>query len=184
VKHSFPGVASLIIVLSVVTSLLAKGPTVKITVSGGGLFTPIQITDATIVRPFQVWAGPGTTTCIQRVCSEHMDGFIIDWASGVVAERPSGLQRYEVAFFASDEQRTADGRGVETLPPRVVYIVVYEHDPSTGHGYVYLPTDKDDQRYGANTASIYRGGLERHWFRATSEWETVVGPLIAHSATR
>ena len=30
---------------------------------------------------------------------EGNEGFLIDWASGVVSERPSGLRTFELAFY-------------------------------------------------------------------------------------
>jgi hypothetical protein len=161
------------------TSLSAKGLTIKITINGARLVTPIEIDDATVIAPFQVWAGPGTKTCVRNVCREGTEGFIVNWSSGFVTEPPAGLQRYEVTFYASEEQRTPDGSRFETLSPRIVYIVLYVQDASTGQGYVYLPTGTDDERYGVNTSSIYRGGLERHWFRATDSWDSVAAPLVA-----
>jgi len=44
------------------------------------------------IRAFNVWEGPGTF--VNGV--EQTGGFIIDWSKGIVAERPAGLQRYEV----------------------------------------------------------------------------------------
>jgi hypothetical protein len=38
--------------------LSAKGNTVKITIKGAGITTPLEITDPKI-REFHVWAGPG-----------------------------------------------------------------------------------------------------------------------------
>jgi hypothetical protein len=166
--------------LIVSTSLSAKGLTIKITISGARLVTPIEIDDATVIAPFQVWAGPGTKTCVRNVCREGAEGFIVNWSAGFVTEPPAGLPRYEVTFYASEEPRTLDDRRSETLTPRIVYVVLYTHDASSGQGYVYLPTATDDERYAVNTSSIYRG-LERHWFRATGSWDSVAGPLIART---
>ena len=43
---------SLMVVLAAGMSLAAKGATTKITISGGNLAAPIEITDATIVQHF------------------------------------------------------------------------------------------------------------------------------------
>jgi hypothetical protein len=45
-------------------------------------------------------------------------------------------------------------------------------------GFVYLP-GKGDQWQELNWGSIYRGGLEGHWFRATRVWQDAVVPLIS-----
>ena len=84
--------------LSTVTS--AKGETTKITISGESLAHPIEITDAEIVKQFQVWSGPGTSVCMggRGNCVEGTEGFIVDWSSGAVAERPHGLQHTRSRF--------------------------------------------------------------------------------------
>ena len=56
-KRSFAGALTLLM-MSVPAPLYAKGATVKITIKGAGLATPIEITDRT-VRGFSVYAGPG-----------------------------------------------------------------------------------------------------------------------------
>jgi hypothetical protein len=51
-----------LLILSIPTPLVAKGKTVKITIKGADLKTPIAITDRKILANFQVWTGPGTST--------------------------------------------------------------------------------------------------------------------------
>jgi hypothetical protein len=51
-----------LLILSVPTPLLAKGKTVKVTIKGAVLKTPIEISDPKILANFQVWTGPGTST--------------------------------------------------------------------------------------------------------------------------
>jgi hypothetical protein len=158
--------------LSVVVS--AKGETTKITISGTSLAKPIEISDVNTVRAFQVWTGPGTRVCVggRGNCIEGTEGFIIDWPSGVVAQKPSGLQHYEVSFYVTD------GRGAsQSGPEHLAYVVSYEYDPRTSQGYVYLP-GKDDERYALNSASIYRG-REGNWFHASRAWQDAVVQLIA-----
>src|SRR3989442_1262068 len=129
-KDSF--VSSLIVVV-LGTALLAKGITAKITIRDTRLTTSIAITDPNILNEFNVWAGPGTF--VNRV--EQTQGFIIDWSSGIVAERPSGLRRYEVSFYVGSSNP------VDEQP---AYVVFYENDPSSGQGFVYLP-GRSDARY-------------------------------------
>ncbi len=158
--------------LSIVIS--AKGETTKITISGASLAHPIEITDAGILKQCQVWSGPGTSVCMggRGNCVEGTEGFIVDWSSGAVAERPHGLQQYEVSFYVTDA-RLPDQPG----PEQLAYVVSYEYDAATSQGYVYLP-GKDDPWYPLNSASIFRG-REGHWFRATRAWEDAVVPLVA-----
>jgi hypothetical protein len=49
-----------LLILCVPTPLLAKGKTVKVTIKGAVLKTPIEISDPKILANFQVWTGPGT----------------------------------------------------------------------------------------------------------------------------
>jgi len=91
-------------------SLSAKRDIVKIKITGPGLTTPVEITDPSI-GSFTVWAGPGVR--VNGV--EQTEGFIIDWSSGPVEERPKELRPYEVSFYEK-------GRHPEE---RVVYRVEY-----------------------------------------------------------
>jgi len=80
-----------LLILSVPTPLLAKGKTVKITIKGANLKTPIEISDPKILANFQVWTGPGTSTADSQ-------SLIIDWSQGPVTKPPESLRRYQVSF--------------------------------------------------------------------------------------
>jgi hypothetical protein len=147
------------------TLLYAKGITTKIRITGASLATPIEITDPEVLKNFNVWAGPGTS--MNGV--EGTEGFIIDWASGAVAERPSGLDAYEVSFYVKYANRPASEQ-----EDQLAYVVSYEAGPS-GQGYVYLP-GKADESYRLNTRAISRR-REGNWFRATTAWQNAVGKL-------
>lgn len=167
-KRSFAAAMTVLAMFLAPVSLSAKGATVKITIKGDGLTTPIEITDP-IIKNFEVWAGPGTY--VNGI--EGTEGFIIDWARGVVAKRPDGLRHYEVSFYA--ERLQAE---------RLVYVVSYDFDPSTEQGYIYLP-GKGDEWYRLNVSAIRRGsGLNGHWFRATSAWEKFARPIITKATAR
>jgi hypothetical protein len=147
-------------------SLGAKGETTQIVISGGDLASPVRIADPVVLRQFQVWSGAGT---FRRLGGgdpiEATEGFIVDWSSGVVADPPKGLPRYEVAFYT----------GPATGP---VYVVYYEPDPSSDRGYVYLP-GKGEELYVSNTRSILRGhGFEGHWLHATRAWQQAAASVI------
>ena len=60
---------------------------------------------------------------------------------------------------------------------QLIYGVFYEYDPTTRHGYVYLP-GKSEKWYGLNVSTILHG-VEGKWFPAWSAWEGVARPLIA-----
>jgi hypothetical protein len=153
-------------------ALAGKGSTTRISISGDALAAPIEIRDAAIVNEFQIWAGPGTRSCVAGHCVEGAEGFIVDWSAGAVAAKPSGLRRYQVSFFVEDEESPAPPK-----PERLAYVVLYEYDPVRSQGFVYLP-GKGDQWQELNWGSIYRR-LEGHWFRATQAWQDVVVPIIS-----
>jgi hypothetical protein len=170
-NNFFRVVLTLALALGLSTALTAKGETSRITIAGSRLTNRLEITDPKVLKDFQVWSGPGTTGCIRDKCSEGTRGFIVDWPSGDVAQRPDGLPRYEVSFYATDVR--VPGHQTE----RLVYVVFYEYDPSASQGYVYLP-GKGEPWYQLNTRSIFRG-REGRWFRATPAWQRPVVPLIA-----
>jgi len=129
----------------------------KITIKGADLKTPLEITDPKTLANFNVWTGPGTSWSGTSP-RNWVDTFIIDWSQGG-RQRPKGLQRYEVAFYAK-------------LPnERLIYVVFYEYDPATQHGYVYLP-GRTDEWYRLNVSTIIHG-VEGRWFRASSDWDSV-----------
>jgi hypothetical protein len=151
---------SLLIVFSATILVSAKGTTTKVMITSAGLQSPIVISDPVVLKNFNVWSGPGTSS--NDV--EGNEGFIIDWASGVVTERPSGLRTFELSFYVRYANRPF---GEQT--DQLAYIVSYAVDPATGQGYVYLPGQADEP-YRLNTKAIYRG-CEGNWFRATAAWQ-------------
>jgi hypothetical protein len=165
-----------VLVLSALNgSLSAKGITAKITIEGADLAMPIEISDAATVRRISVWSGPG----ISMNGVEATEGFIVDWQTGVVSERPPGLQRYRVSFSVRPWNLVSqryDGN------PQLAYVVFYERDASSDRGYVYLP-GRRDREYDLNVRTIFRGsGLEGGWFRASAAWQQLVTPLLARAA--
>jgi hypothetical protein len=156
------------LLLVIPAQVFAKGPTVKITIKGAALKSPIEITDPEVLTKFQVWSGPGTSSSAPGF-NPNAPGFVVDWSQRV-AEPPKGLRRYEVSFYA------------KVPDERLVYVVFYEYDPTTDHGYIYLP-GRTDEWYRLNVSTIYHG-VEGRWFRAWSAWERVVRPLIANAKIR
>ena len=159
-KRAVAATFGLLVMLCATPFVFAKGPTTRITITSADLPSPIAITDREILKNFHVWAGPGTF--VNGV--EGNDGFIIDWASGAVRERPSGLRTYEVSFYVRHANRPFDQQ-----PDQLAYVISYEADPVTGQGYVYLP-GRTDARYRLNTTTILRG-REGNWFRASVSWQ-------------
>jgi len=149
-----------LLILSVPTPLLAKGKTVKITIKGADLKTPIEISDPKILANFQVWTGPGTSTADRQ-------SLIIDWSQGPVRKPPESLRRYQVSFHTDPKDQ-------------IVYVVYYAFSPGAEQGYVYLPGESDEWA-GLNVRTIFHG-VEGKWFPAWSAWERVARPLIEKAA--
>ena len=95
-------------------TLWGKGDMVLIEVKGGALRSPIRITD-TRIQEFNVWAGPG----VNHTTLENAKGFIIDWHSGTVSLPPSGLERYEVLFYAGCNSIPDDPQCLAETQPRL-----------------------------------------------------------------
>ena len=157
-RGTFAALGAIATLVMAPVRLSAKGDTVRITITGGDLVTPIELTDQALVSRYHVWSGPGTS-------SNEAQGLNVDWSRGVAAP-PKGLQTYEVSFVTTRREPSA-------------YVVRYAIDRSTNEGYVYLP-GRADPGYRDNVFLIYRG-VEGNWFHAWSEWERLVNPLIAKS---
>jgi hypothetical protein len=166
-KREISAAICLLVALCATAVVFAKGATTKITITGAGLQSPVEISDPEILKNFNVWSGPGTFA--NDV--EGTEGFIVDWASGAVTDRPNGLPTFELRFYV----RYAN-RPFSEQTDQLAYIVSYAVDPATGQGYVYLP-GKSDEPYRLNTKAIYRGS-EGNWFRANAAWQTAFRNVV------
>jgi hypothetical protein len=166
-KRGIAAVFGVLIIFSATILVFAKGSTTKITITSAELQRPIEITDPEILKNFNVWSGPGTFA--NDV--EGSEGFIVDWASGAVSFRPTGLRTFELSFYV----RYAN-RPFAEQSDQLAYIVSYAVDPASGQGYVYLP-GKADEPYGLNTKAIYRG-REGNWFRANAAWQSAFRAFV------
>jgi hypothetical protein len=167
--------------------LWAKGRILRIEISGGTLTSPLQITDPQRLEEFRFWDGPGNNG--MRLENAE-SGPIIDWKTGIVAQHPVDLQRYEVSFYwmgcARDDPAPRDGKHYCAEVPVLAYVVFYEYDASSKQGFIYLPGRGDPgELEGIDSGTIWRGpGVAGHWFRATNAWADFVGPLIAKAPHR
>jgi len=166
-KRMISSAFCLLVIFSVTAVVFAKGTTTRITITGAGLQSPVEIRDPQVLENFNVWSGPGTF--VNDV--EGTEGFIIDWASGAVPDRPSALPTFEVSFYV----RYAN-RPFSEQTDQLAYVVSYAVDPATGQGYVYLP-GTSDERFRLNTRAIHRG-REGHWFRANAAWQAAFRNVV------
>jgi hypothetical protein len=109
-------------------SSLRDGDTIRITINGPALKSPLAITEG--AAAFEVWSHQG-------------ESLIANWAGGAVTP-PNPGPTYEVTFH------TTRMKGPKT------YLVLYRIDPATGNGYVYIP-GSDHAAYKDNTWLIIRG---------------------------
>ena len=130
---------------------LAKAPTVKIMISGGGLKSAIEVTDARILDISNVWSGQ-----------------FLDRSRGTAKEPPRGFQRYEVSFYI----KIADN------DVRKRYVLFYYLDPAGEPGYIYLP-GKGETWYSLNVGAILRDEQDGKWNYASPVWEGLIKPMVA-----
>jgi hypothetical protein len=165
-----PGIAvafAFLVLFTAQAVVFAKGTTTKVVITGGGLGSPVEISDLATLKNFNVWSGPGT----RMNGVEGRDGFIVNWPAGVVSERPRGLFTFELSFYVRYANRPFDEQ-----PDQLAYVVSYALDPATGQGYVYLP-GRNDRYYQLNTKAILRG-VEGKWFRATPAWQNMFSAVV------
>ena len=141
-------------------SVVAKGPTTRITITDISGARSVHIVDPIVLVRFNVWDGPGTFSGPPNQVTEGSTGFIVDWRAGATASRPSGLDEFEVAFFVKPQGEA---------PEQLAYTVLYARDSRSGDGFVYLP-GRNDAQFRLNTQSIYRG-YEGQWLRGSQEWQ-------------
>jgi hypothetical protein len=139
----------------------AKGPTVKVTIRGGDLQAPIEITDVARLAPFSVWSGPG----VAINGAADLSTSFADWKHRAFPYQTQDLPHFEVYFY------------VKLPEERLVYAVTYAYDSTTGRGFIHVPGGAEPS-YPMNVRTIFRG-VEGEWFQATSAWDSLIGPLLA-----
>jgi hypothetical protein len=146
----FP-LAFLLIFLGMPEAASAKSPTVKITISGGGLTSAIEVTDQRILDISNVWSGQ-----------------FLDRSRGTAKEPPRGFQRYEVSFYIKIAENKVSKK----------YVLYYYPNPAAEPGYIYLP-GKGETWYSLNVAAILRDEQDGKWNYASPTWEDLIKPVIA-----
>jgi hypothetical protein len=134
------------------------GRVYAVEVRGESLAQPLMITDPAIVQELSFWIGPGTNFS-EFMGPVNREGSIVDWERGEAADRPGGLETYEVRFLLEPRDD----------PP--VYLVLYEPDPKNGSGYIYYPAD--------GSSGIVTHFVEDTWRYASVRWTERVGAAIS-----
>jgi len=158
-------VFTLVLSLAFAKPILAKLETVRVTITGSDLPMPLEITDKSSLTGFNIWSGPGNFKIENGVKIPIVHDGSIMWSQGTVPEPPKGLPQHEISFYGGSPEE------------RIIYVMIYEYDPTSKKGYIYLP-GKGEKWYDVNVRSIYRG-VEGHWFRASEEFDHQIGAVIA-----
>jgi hypothetical protein len=130
----------------------AKAPTIKITVSGGGLTVPLEVTDPRVLAISDVWSGQ-----------------FLDYSRSPVNEAPKGLRSYEVSFYVKLAENDM----------RKMYVVYYYPNASEKQSFIYLPGE--EPIWGLNAGTILRKGQDGKWNYASAAWEALIKPVIARA---
>jgi hypothetical protein len=137
----------LIAVVAAVFSVVvqASGPTKRVTISGPGLGTPIEIVNPALLELSNVWEGRfiGATLAAPQV-------------KGPV---------YVVTF----EGQAGAQRGAL----RRIYIVRVARDARVGALLIYLP-GPTEEGYALNASSVARPGQDGRWHRASAAWAAAI----------
>ena len=132
---------------------LAKADTFKITISGGGLTSSVEITDPRVLALSNVWSGQ-----------------FLDATRTPESKPPKGLLAVEVSFFMKIAENDV----------RKNYVVFYYPNYPGEQGYIYLPS-KGSPLWWLDAGSMMRTGRDGKWNYASPAWEALVKPVLIHA---
>lgn len=130
--------------------LIAKAPTVRISVDGGGLTSPIDITDGELLDRTSAWG------------SEFLDR-----SNSPLKRAPAADDTYEVSLYS----QFADNHIRKTC------VFYYRPGTSAGAGAIYLPGS--GVLSILNFGTVIREGLDGNWSHANPTWEALLKARIA-----
>ena len=152
---------SLALALLLISTVWAKGVTVKIVVTSNEFSVPFSITDQDIVGQFSIWSGPNSQWRVKNgPWQTDYSRTFIDFPVGPVESPPSDLVEFDVKFFIAATPLDE--------PASKPYRIRYAINPSQPGGFFYLPPGN---RY-------IHHSVEGNWFRSTDSWEKLVRPTI------
>ena len=131
--------------------LEAKGPTVKLTLSGPGLAHAVEITDPGVLQQSNVWDG----------------GFIGDTSPAAPKLRP-GVYRLDFDVQLPEWRRA----GVKKM-----YTVSLARDAGPGGLWLYLP-GRGDAGYTLNAGTILRDTKDGRWHRPPAAWAAALANYL------
>lgn len=140
-------------------SLLAKNPTRKLIISGGGLAGGVEIVDS-------------ATLALSNVYSGNFLGM-----PGAAQAPPASAPRYEISFYLP--QRGSWLNNVVHRPRlQVAYVVYFVPDAAHHTGYIYVP-GRNDTWSDWNRGVIVRQQYEGRWSVASPAWADRINNAIA-----
>jgi hypothetical protein len=139
-----------VIIMGLTATLQAKGPTVRLTLSGAALPAPVEITDAQLLSTSNVFEG--------------------SFLGARSNEPPLSTPRYRVWFHV-------ESPAWMKRPVEVKYVVIYAKDPQTGGGLIYLP-GRNEEGYHLNVGTILRDSRDGVWQSASPQWAKAVNRYL------
>lgn len=127
----------------------AKGPTVKLTLTGPGLAAPIEILEPAILEASNIFAG------------------------SFVGEPMTVTPAIEPPIYTL----TFDLQPPQSKPVRTAYAVSVARDARTGALWIYLP-GRGDAGYALNVGTILRDGQDGHWHRPPQAWASGIAKYL------
>jgi hypothetical protein len=129
----------------------AKGPTVKLTITGPGLAAPIEIVDSAILDGSNVYAGSFLGETQQAVPSVETPIYTVSFH----VQSPEWMRR----------------------PVKAMYAVSVARDARTGALWLYLP-GRGEAGYALNVGTILRDGQDGHWHRPPQAWASALAKYL------
>jgi hypothetical protein len=158
-RARIPFLAALLATSMITATLVAKGSTVRLTIAGPGLSSPLELTSPAAIAA-NVYGG----------------NFIGNRAT----EPDKAFPRYTVSFYV-ELPGSSIPRMLYVEPPeeigRMMYVVYYARNPRTGQGFVYLP-GRDDGWYRFNIHTIGREEQDGKWHEATPAWSAAIAAAL------
>ena len=132
-------------------ALEAKGPTVKLTLTGPALAASIEIVEPALLDGSNVYAGSFLGETQQAAPS---------------VEKPI----YTVSFHVQSPEWMR-------RPVKAMYAVSVARDARTGALWLYLP-GRGEAGYALNVGTILRDGQDGHWHRPPQAWASALAKYL------
>jgi len=134
-------------------ALSSKAETARVTITGAGLASPIQITDGKVLELSHAWGG----------------GFL-DASRPPLEQAPNVDSPYEVTFYS----------WIADNDIRKTCVFFYSPGSAAAPGIIYLP--RKGVVWTLNSGTVIREGRDGKWSYASPAWEALIKPFIARAA--